>query len=87
MNSVDDDIHWLQTHSNPRFGEVMSICRRHFGMERVGKGSHRVFKTPWPGDPRVNIQDKKGTVARYQVRQVIAALDKLRHQNSGEEVE
>jgi hypothetical protein len=35
-----------------------------------------VFKTPWPGDPRVNIQNSNGQAKPYQVRQVLAAIDK-----------
>jgi hypothetical protein len=36
-----------------------------------------VFKTPWPGDPRVNIQDRQGKAKPYQVKQVLAAIDRL----------
>jgi len=36
-----------------------------------------VFKTPWPGDPRVNIQESKGKAKPYQVRQVLLAIDKM----------
>jgi hypothetical protein len=32
---------------------------------------------PWPGDPRVNIQDDSGKAKAYQVRQVLAAIKKL----------
>lgn len=39
--------------------------------------SHRIYKTPWPGDPRVNIQDSKGKAKPYQVKQVIKAIEKL----------
>ncbi len=39
--------------------------------------SHAIFKTPWPGDPRVNIQNAKGKAKPYQVRQVLQAIDKL----------
>jgi hypothetical protein len=35
-----------------------------------------VFKTPWPGDPLVNIQNGNGQAKAYQVRQVLAAIDK-----------
>jgi len=37
-----------------------------------------VFKTPWPGDPRVNIQNDKGKAKAYQVRQILMAIDKLK---------
>lgn len=36
-----------------------------------------VFKTPWQGDPRVNIQNDKGKAKTYQVKQVLAAVDKM----------
>jgi predicted HicB family RNase H-like nuclease len=35
-----------------------------------------VFNTPWPGDPRVNIQNDKGKAKAYQVRQVLKAIDR-----------
>ncbi|MGY8714156.1 MAG: toxin HicA, partial [Verrucomicrobiia bacterium] len=39
--------------------------------------SHRVYKTPWIGDPRVNIQNAKGKAKVYQVKQVIRAIERL----------
>ena len=33
-----------------------------------------MYKTPWPGDPRVNIQNDKGRAKPYQVKQVLAAI-------------
>jgi hypothetical protein len=50
--------------------------RDHFGTPRQS-GSHLVFRTPWPGDPRVNIQDRHGKAKPYQVKQVLAAIDRL----------
>jgi hypothetical protein len=35
-----------------------------------------VFKTPKPGDPRVNIQNDHGKAKAYQVRQALAAIEK-----------
>lgn len=32
---------------------------------------------PWPGDPRVNIQNSNGRAKAYQVRQVLEAIDRL----------
>ena len=61
-----------------RYDELHALCVAAFGPPRQGGGSHAVFKTPWPGDPRVNIQRGAGGMAKaYQVSQVIAALDKL----------
>ena len=47
--------------------------------------SHRVYRTPWPGDPRVNIQDDKGMAKPYQVRQVIRALERLEAERQEED--
>ena len=61
-----------------RFARLVWICDCFFGDARQKATSHRVYKMPWPGDPRVNIQDEKGMAKPYQVRQVIKALTKLR---------
>lgn len=64
--------------TNVRYADLHSVCTTHFGLPRQEGGSHAVFKTPWPGDPRVNIQKGEGGKAKtYQVRQVLAAIDKL----------
>lgn len=62
--------------TNVRFTELLKICKEHFGEPRQAGSSHIVFKTPWPGDPRVNIQNDKGKAKAYQVRQVLLAIDK-----------
>lgn len=59
-----------------RFSQLIKICQQYFGEPRI-KGSHHIFRTPWPGDPRLNIQSEKGKAKPYQVEQVIAALRKL----------
>ncbi len=60
-----------------RFAELARICEYYFGQPRQRGTSHLVFRTPWPGDPRVNIQNDKGKAKPYQVRQVIKAIGKL----------
>ncbi len=62
--------------ANTRFSRLSKICEEHFGKPRI-KGSHHIYKTPWPGDPRLNLQSDKGKAKPYQVEQVIAALRKL----------
>jgi hypothetical protein len=55
-------------------------------MRRNPKGSsHRIHKTPWQGDPRVNIQDHEGMAKAYQVRQVLKAIDRLEVEGNAEE--
>ena len=66
-----------QMDENPkgvRFAELKRICEYYFGKPRQIGGSHCVFKTPWPGDTRVNIQNNKGNAKAYQVRQVFRAI-------------
>jgi len=60
-----------------RFSELCKVCDYFFGSPRQAGSSHRVYKTPWPGDPRVNIQNTKGKAKTYQVKQVLAAIEKL----------
>ena len=70
-----------QMQQNPkgvRFMELRKVCEFYFGKPREISSSHCVFKTPWPGDPRVNIQNDKGKAKPYQVRQVLIALRRLR---------
>jgi len=60
-----------------RFADLKKICEAHFGKPRHTGGSHLIFKTPWQGDPRVNIQNDKGKAKVYQVRQVLLAIERL----------
>lgn len=63
---------------NVRFDDLAKVCDDCFGAPRQHGTSHRIYATPWPGDPRVNIQrGKSGMAKTYQVRQVLAAIDKL----------
>lgn len=62
---------------NVRFDELVKVCDHFFGKSRQRGSSHRVYKTPWPGDPRVNIQNSQGRAKVYQVRQVLQAIEKL----------
>jgi hypothetical protein len=66
----------LKNPNNVQFNDLLNICRKYFGQPRI-KGSHHIFKTPWKGDPRINIQ-KDGKMAKpYQVKIVIKAIKKL----------
>ena len=65
--------------ANPKnvgYGDLHKVCEHYFGPPRTTGGSHAVFRTPWPGDPRVNIQNDHGKAKPYQVRQVLAAIEK-----------
>ena len=78
MQKIDDIISNMKR--NPkgiRFSDICKVCDYFFGKPRKSTGSHRVYKTPWQGDPRINIQNNKGKAKAYQVKQVLLALGKL----------
>ncbi len=64
-----------------RFSELCSVCEHYFGESRQAGGSHRIYKTPWQGDPRVNIQNDQGKAKAYQVRQVLKAIERVEYEN------
>ena len=67
-----------------RFDDLAKICNYYFGEPRQMGSSHRVYRTPWQGDPRINIQrSKNGKAKHYQVIQVLEAIDKLEAMNNG----
>ena len=64
-----------------RFKDLCKVCDQYFGEARQMGSSHRVYRTPWQGDPRVNIQNAKGKAKPYQVRQVLQAIQRLEVEN------
>jgi hypothetical protein len=74
--------------SNPSDVRVTDACEvvsAFFGAPRQEGTSHRVWKMPWPGDPRVNLQRGKGGKAKaYQIRQALQAIDRLLGQRAVE---
>jgi hypothetical protein len=78
MTKFDETISKMrQNPKQVRFKDLCRICDHFFGEPRKASGSHRVYKTPWRGDPRINIQNHKGMAKAYQVKQVLLAIDKL----------
>jgi hypothetical protein len=66
------------------FSGALKVAEHYFGEPRKS-GSHYVFKMPWAGDPRINLQQAKGGGAKpYQVRQLLAAIDRLAALGAGE---
>jgi hypothetical protein len=77
-NEIFESIDKLDKAKQVTFSVLLKICEQFFGNYRVS-GSHHIFKTPWQGDPRINLQKGKGKNAKpYQVRQVPNALRKLK---------
>ena len=64
-----------------RVNDLCKVCDFYFGNARQSGSSHRVYKTPWQGDPRVNIQNSKGKAKPYQARQVLQAVERLEVEN------
>jgi hypothetical protein len=58
-----------------RFDDLAKVCEHYFGPPRHRSGSHHVYRTPWQGDPRVNIQNDHGKAKPYQVKQVLVAIE------------
>jgi hypothetical protein len=78
MAKIDDIL--AQMKQNPkdvRFSDLCKFCENFFGKPRKSASSHRVYRTPWQGDPRINIQNHKGKAKAYQVKQVFLALERL----------
>ena len=75
---------------NPKgvsFSDLCKVCDHYFGEARQTGSSHRIYKTLWQGDPRVNIQDDKGMAKVYQVKQVLKAIERLAPLGGGVEAE
>jgi hypothetical protein len=78
MAKIEDIL--VQIKRNPqdvRFADLCRICDFYFGKARQSGSSHRIYRTPWSGDPRVNIQNNKGKAKAYQVKQVLMAIERL----------
>jgi hypothetical protein len=71
---------------NVRFDDLVKVCADHFGDPRQDGTSHKVYKTPWQGDPRVNIQrGKDGNAKAYQVLDAIARLEAENNEESDDD--
>ena len=66
-----------------RFADLKKVCQAHFCRPRQEGTGHAIYKTPWPGDPRVNIQNAKGKAEPYQVRQVLWAIELMEQIGKG----
>jgi hypothetical protein len=78
MTKVADILEQIKRNpQDVRFADLCRICDFYFGKARQKGSSHRIYRTSWPGDPRVNIQNNKGRAKAYQVKQVLMAIEKL----------
>ncbi|TET74743.1 MAG: toxin HicA [Candidatus Aminicenantes bacterium] len=82
MNAIKNIL--LRMSRNPknvRFKDLCKVCDYYFGPPCQKRSSHRIYRTPWSGDPRINIQNHKGKAKAYQVRQVLKAIERLESEN------
>ena len=83
MGKIDDILKQMRKNTKGiRFADLCRLCDKYFGEPRQRSSSHRIYKTPWSGDPRVNIQNSKGMAKAYQVRQVLKAIDRLKNEKN-----
>jgi len=78
----------VKVRRNPKgvsFQDLCKVCDFYFGEARQKGSSHRIYKTPWQGDPRVNIQNDKGMAKAYQVKQVLKAIERLEKESHAQE--
>jgi hypothetical protein len=78
--NVDKD--FLANPKNVKFVDLLQICTKYFGKPRIS-GSHHIFKMPWKGDPRINIQKDGNMAKEYQVRAVINAINRVEEEKNG----
>jgi len=78
MATVDNILAQMRRNARDvRFSDLCKVCDHFFGEPRQSRSSHRIYKTPWQGDPRINIQNHKGKAKAYQVKQVLLAIERL----------
>jgi hypothetical protein len=85
MAEIDEILEMMRR--NPkgiRFKDLCKVCDLFFGDPRQKGSGHRVYRMPWQGDPRVNIQNSKGKAKAYQVRQVLKAIRRLENESAAE---
>ncbi|MBN2191932.1 MAG: hypothetical protein JW751_03885 [Polyangiaceae bacterium] len=78
---IDDLIAGMRTApTNVRFADACKVANHFFGKPRQEGTSHAVWRMPWAGDPRVNLQNDHGKAKAYQIRQLLAAIDRRREE-------
>lgn len=75
--SYEEDLKQLANPKSVSFKDLLKIAEKYFGEYRVN-GSHHIFKMPWAGDPRINLQMDGKMAKPYQVKQVVKAIEKLK---------
>jgi len=84
--SLEEALDELSSSKNIKFFSLLKICCYFFEGPRI-EGSHHIFKTPWKGQPWLNLQRDGKMAKTYQVKQVKLALLKMREIRNGDENE
>jgi len=76
MSNIADIVKQMKNNSgNVKYADLCVVCDHYFGNARQKGSSHRIYKIPWQGDPRINIQNDHGKAKNYQVKQVLKAIE------------
>jgi hypothetical protein len=85
MSRIERTLSQMQwSPNNVRFSDLRAVCNYYFGAPRQKGTSHCVYRMPWIGDPRINIQAHDGMAKSYQIKQVLAAIAKLENTDDSE---
>jgi len=84
MASITDIVASMKnSENNVKFSDACKVAGHFFGTPRQDGTSHKVYKMPWKGDPRINLQSIKGKAKPYQIKQLLAAIEKLESVKKG----
>jgi hypothetical protein len=83
MKRIDDLVALIEASpKGVKFKDLVKICDHYFGKPRQNGTSHMIYKTPWYGDPRINIQKDGKQAKPYQAKQVLAAVNKIKEEKN-----
>ena len=72
-NKKDIIKHLKKNPTNVRFADLCKVCKYYFGKARQSGTSHKIYKTPWQGDPRVNIKNNR-VVAQQAINTICSIM-------------
>lgn len=81
MKKIEELVALMQQNQKGiNFLDLIKVCDYYFGKPRQKGTSHIIYKTPWQGDPRINIQRNGKEAKFYQVKQVLQAINKIKEE-------
>jgi len=54
-NVTDIILSMKESLNNVKFSDACKVAEHFFGVPRQSGSSHKIYKTPWIGDPRINL--------------------------------